>query len=383
MKAAVIGAGTMGHGIAQLAAMAGYNVTLNDVSDDMLNAAIEKIRWSLGKMNEGGKLKESIDSIMSRLSTEKSLDDALSAASVMFEAVPEMLDLKLKLFKIAGAMAPDDALLATNTSSIPVSEIAKVVPKPERVIGMHFFNPPQLMPLVEIVRGQKTSDGYVKAAVDISKKFGKEPVLVNRDVPGFIVNRVLARLLNTSCALVTFGAATIESVDSALKYRLGFPMGAFELADYSGIDVFYLVFQAMKERGFVMHQCSLFEEKYGRGELGFKTGSGFYTYPAAGKYYRASISRDAGAQVDLAMLVAPAVNEAIWLVREGVSEPQNVDKATKLGLGYPQGILEIGNEIGMQRIMRAIYKLREMTSWDEYEPDTLLQEIVLSGTKLT
>ncbi|MGC8661036.1 MAG: 3-hydroxyacyl-CoA dehydrogenase NAD-binding domain-containing protein [Nitrososphaeria archaeon] len=382
MKAVVIGAGTMGHGIAQLAAVAGYDVTLNDVSDELLNRAVEKIRWSLSKMSESGRLKESVDSVMSRLNTDKSLENALKATSVMFEAVPEVLDLKLKLFRIAGTVAPNNSMLATNTSSIPVSEIAKVVPNPERVIGMHFFNPPQLMPLVEIVKGQKTSDSCVKAATDISKRFGKEPVLVSRDVPGFIVNRVLARLLNTSCAMVAHGAATVESVDSALKYRLGFPMGAFELADYSGIDVFYLVFRAIKERGFKMHECPLFEEKYRRGELGFKTGSGFYRYPEAGKYHRASISREAGAGVDITMLVAPAVNEAIWLIREGVSVPQDIDRATKLGLGYPQGILEIGSKIGMQNVMRALITLRELTSWDEYEPDTLLQEIVLSGTKL-
>lgn len=382
MKVAVIGAGTMGHGIAQLAAMAGYNVTLNDVSDDLLNRAVEKIKWSLSKMSESGKLKESVDSIMSRLNTDRSLENALNGVSVMFEAVPEKLELKLKLFSVAGTAAPEDSMLATNTSSIPVSEIAKAVPNPERVIGMHFFNPPQLMPLVEIVRGQKTSDGSVKAAVDISRRFGKEPVLVNRDVPGFIVNRILARLLNTSCTIVAHGEATVESVDSALKYGLGLPMGAFELADYSGIDVFYLVFRAMKERGFMMHECPLFEEKYRRGELGFKTGSGFYRYPEAGKYHRAGISREAGARVDTTMLVAPAVNEAIWLVREGVSVPQDIDRATKLGLGYPEGILEMGSRIGMQNVMRALNRLREMTSWEEYEPDTLLQEIVMSGTKL-
>ncbi|MEM3556863.1 MAG: 3-hydroxyacyl-CoA dehydrogenase NAD-binding domain-containing protein, partial [Conexivisphaerales archaeon] len=358
-------------------------VSINDVSEELLNRAVERIRWSLSKMNEGGKLKENADSIMSRIRVNVSLNDVLNGVSVMFEAVPETLDLKLRLFRVADELAPHDSLLATNTSSIPITEIAEVVQQPERVIGMHFFNPPQLMPLVEIVRGKKTSDNYVNKAVDISKQFGKEAVLVNRDVPGFIVNRVLARLMNTSCVLVTHGATTIESIDSALKYRLGFPMGAFELADYSGIDVFYLVFQAMKERGFMMHECPLFEEKYKRGELGIKTGLGFYKYPEAGKYHRAVISTEAGTNVDLAMLVSSAINEAIWLVREGVSEPRDIDRATKLGLGYPQGILEIGNKIGMQKIMNALNSLRELTSWDEYEPDSLLQEIVLSGAKLT
>jgi len=381
-KVAVIGAGTMGHGIAQLSAIAGYSVMLNDVSEELLNSAIKKIEWSLNKMKESGKISEEVKGVMSRLTAVISMDEALSGASVVFEAVPERLDLKVNVFKKADKLSAEDSLLATNTSSIPISEIASSLERPERVIGMHFFNPPQLMPLIEIVRGQKTSDSSVKAALDISRKFGKEAVMVNRDVPGFIVNRILARLMNTACIIVSYGKATVEAVDSALKYRLGFPMGVFELADYSGIDVFYLVFKAMKERGFKMHDCRLFEEKFSNGELGIKTGKGFYSYPEPGKYHRANISREAGEIVDVSELVAPSVNEAIWLVREGVSEPQDINKATKLGLGYPRGILEIGNEIGMPEIMRALERLRDLTSWEEYEPDTLLQETVLSGSKI-
>jgi enoyl-CoA hydratase/3-hydroxyacyl-CoA dehydrogenase len=380
-KVAVIGAGTMGHGIAQLAAIAGYSVTLNDVSDELLSNAIKKVEWSLNKMKEGGRLNEGVEAVMSRLTATVSMDEALNGASVVFEAVPERLDLKLDVFRKADKLSAENSLLATNTSSIPISEIASSLTRPERIIGMHFFNPPQLMPLIEIVKGQKTANNYVKTALDISKKFGKEAIIVNRDVPGFIVNRILARLMNTACAVVSHGKATVEAVDSALKYRLGFPMGVFELADYSGIDVFYLVFKAMKERGFKMHDCGLFEEKFNNRELGIKTGRGFYSYPEPGKYHRASISREAGEMVDISELVAPAVNEAIWLVREGVSEPQDINKATKLGLGYPRGILEIGNEIGMPEVMHALTRLRELTAWDEYEADTLLQEMVLNGSK--
>ncbi len=312
-KVAVIGAGTMGHGIAQLAAIAGYSVVLNDISKELLNNAIKKIEWSLNKMKESGRLSEEVEAVMLRLTAAVSVDEALNGASVVFEAVPERLDLKLDVFRKADRLAADDSLLATNTSSIPISEIASSLTRPERVIGMHFFNPPQLMPLIEIVRGQKTADDYVKTAL--------------------------------------------------------------------GIDVFYFVFKAMKERGFKMHDCGLFEEKFNNKELGIKTGRGFYSYPEPGKYHRANISREAGERLDISELVAPAVNEAIWLVREGVSEPQDINKATKLGLGYPRGILEIGNEIGMPEVMHALTRLRELTSWDEYEADTLLQEIVLSGSK--
>ncbi|MCE4628146.1 MAG: 3-hydroxyacyl-CoA dehydrogenase family protein, partial [Desulfurococcales archaeon] len=245
----VVGAGTMGHGIAEVAAMAGYKVYLADIKKEILDKALERIRWSLEKLYSKGVLRETVDAVMSRITPVVNLNpdgsyteefaNVLKQTDFMIEAIIERLDLKQQLFAFADEHAPPHAILATNTSSLPITEIASATKRPEKVVGMHFFNPPPLMPLVEVIRGEKTSDETVEVTVALAKKFGKQPVVVKKDVPGFIVNRILARFINTACHLVHKGLATIEEVDATVKYVLGLPMGVFELADYSGIDVFY------------------------------------------------------------------------------------------------------------------------------------------------
>ena len=384
----VVGAGTMGHGIAEVAAMSGYKVYLADISEDILRGAMEKIRWSLGKLAEKGRLRESVEAVMSRIKPVVNLRDgkyteefakALAESDFMIEAIPEKLELKQQLFKFADEHMPPHAILATNTSSLPITEIASATRRPEKVVGMHFFNPPPLMPLEEVIKGEKTSDETVDIAVELSRRFGKQPVVVRKDVPGFIVNRILARFLNEACWLVARGKASVVEVDSAVRYKLGLPMGAFELADYSGIDVFYLVFTAMKERGFKITACPLFKEKYERREYGMKAGKGFYEYPEPGKYVRPSIPREAGGKVDPVVLLAPAVNEAAWLLRNEVATRDDVDKAVKLGLGWPKGVLEYADEYGVDVIVGTLRRLREETGLEEYEPDPLLLKMVEEG----
>ncbi len=388
-RIAVVGAGTMGHGIAEVAAIAGYEVLLGDINEDILRKALERIRWSLGKLYEKGQVRETPDTVMSRIKTVITVDEkgeftrefaeALRDVDFVIEAIPEKLELKQKLFKFLDEHTPPHTILATNTSSLPITEIAAATNRPEKVIGMHFFNPPPLMPLVEVIRGEKTSDETVRVTVELAKKFGKQPVVVNKDVPGFIVNRILARILNEACWTVARGEADIVAVDSALRYKLGFPMGAFELADYSGIDVFYYVFNAMVERGFKIHGCPLFKEKFDKNELGVKTGKGFYTYPEPGKYSRPSIPREAGEKLDPLKIIAPGINEAAYLVREGIASKEDIDKATKLGLGYPKGILEYADEYGIDEVVKALEELKEKTGWEEYEPDPLLRQMVQEG----
>ncbi len=384
----VVGAGTMGHGIAEVAAMSGFKVYLADISDDILNNALGKIKWSLSKLSEKGQLRESVETIMSRITPVVNLKDGnyteefakvISQSDFIIEAIPERIDLKQQLFKFLDQHAPKHAILATNTSSLPISEIAAATGRPEKVVGMHFFNPPPLMPLVEIIKGDKTSDETVSVVYDLAKKFGKQPVVVKKDVPGFIVNRILGRFLNEACWMVARGKASIIEVDSAVRYKLGFPMGAFELADYSGIDVFYLVFTAMVQRGMKMTGCPLFKEKFDKKEYGMKTGKGFYEYPAPGKYVRPNIPKDAGEKVDVVMLMAPAINEAAWLLENDVATMDDIDKAVMLGLGWPKGVFEYADEFGIDTVVNALKKLKEETGFEEYEPNKLLVKMVQEG----
>ncbi len=384
----VVGAGTMGHGIAEVAAISGYKVFLADISDEILKNALEKIRWSLSKLSDKGQLRESVDAIMSRITPIVNLKDGkyteefanvVSQSDFVIEAIPERIDLKQQLFKFLDEQAPQHAILATNTSSLPISEIAAATKRPEKVVGMHFFNPPPLMPLVEVIKGDKTSEETVKVTYDLAKKFGKQPVIVKKDVPGFIVNRILGRFLNEACWMVARGKASVVEVDSAVKYRLGFPMGAFELADFSGIDVFYLVFTAMTQRGLKMTGCPLFKEKFEKKELGMKTGKGFYEYPAPGKYVRPNIPKEAGEKVDIVSLIAPAINEAAWLLENDVASMDDIDKAVILGLGWPKGVFEYADELGIDTIVNALNKLKEETGLDEYEPNPLLVRMVKEG----
>ena len=377
-RIAVIGAGTMGHGIAEIAAISGYNVVLMDIAEEFLENALRRIKWSLGKLSEKGRLKESVEDVMSRITTTLSLEEAAGNADLIIEAVPEKMELKKNVFSRADKAAPPHTIIATNTSSLPVSELAAATQRPDKVIGIHFFNPPVIMRLVEIIRGEKTSSETVETAKSFVESLGKKPILVSKDIPGFVVNRILVRLLNEGCRLVHAGEASIEEVDATARYKLGFPMGVFELLDYSGIDVFYLIMKAMKERGVEIHICPLLEEKYRENSLGVKTGKGFYQYPEPGRFVKPALSEDK-AVVDPVSLVAPPINEAAWILGQEVASKEDIDVATELGLGWPKGVFKLADEIGLDRIMSSLEKLWKKTGWKEYSPHPMIKHMVEEG----
>ncbi len=379
-KVAVIGAGTMGHGIAEVSALAGYDVVMVDISQDILNKALEKIKWSLDKLAEKGTIsRERVNEVMGRIRTSLSVADAVKEADVMIEAVPEQLDLKKRVFAEADANAPPHAILATNTSSLPITEIASATKRPERVVGIHFFNPPVLMPLVEVIRGAQTSDDVAKRAYDFVKSLGKEPIMVNKDVPGFVVNRILIALNSAACLLVANNVYSVVEVDSAVKYRAGLPMGIFELQDFTGIDVGYLVGYAVAVRDPLLRvPCPLIEDLYKKGWLGQKSGRGFYEYKG-GPYERANIPMEAGGRVDLTLIFAPAINMAAWLLREGIASREDIDKGVKLGLGWPKGILEYADEYGIDKVVEALNQLHAKYGYELFKPDPLLMQMVQEG----
>ncbi len=375
----------MGHGITELAAIAGYKVYIADINNEIIKSGLEKIKWSLSKLHEKGSLKESVDSVMSRIipvvntdsqgNFTKDFENAIKDSDMFIEAIPERLDLKQNLFKFIDKNRKADTIMATNTSSLPITEIAAATSAPELVVGMHFFNPPPLMPLVEIIKGEKTSDETVSVTYQIAKNFGKQPVIVKKDVPGFIANRVLARFLNTACWLAYKGFYSTLEIDSAVRYGLNFPMGAFELADYSGIDVFYFVNKAMIERGFKMKHCPLFEQKFNAKELGMKTGKGFYEYPKPGAYVRPQIPKELANKVDPVLLLAPAVNEGAWLLENDVATKEDIDKAVMLGLGWPKGLFEFADDFGIDKINTALKQLKDLLGDQDFEPTKMLKDM--------
>ena len=375
-KICVLGAGTMGHGIAQVFAMAGYEVWMRDIEQSILDNAMQKISWSLNKLHSKGRIKETPEEILARIHPTLDVEEACKDADFVIEVVPEILDLKKKIFAEVDQLVPPHAILASNTSSLPISELAKATKRPDKVIGMHFFNPPVILKLVEVIKGDETSDEVANLVIELAKKIGKEPVLVKKDSPGFIVNRILGAIIHEAIWSLERGEHTIEEIDAATRFKADMPMGIFELMDYIGIDVVYHMMKAMKERGVKFEIPKSFEELFNSGNLGVKTGKGYYTYPKPGKYVKPSLSPKQGMGVNIIKLLAPAINEAARLLENGVASLEDIDKAIKLGLNFPYGIFEIADTFGLDAVVNALNELKNERGFELYEATTVLVNMV-------
>jgi 3-hydroxybutyryl-CoA dehydrogenase len=278
-KVMVIGAGQMGSGIAQVFAQANFEVVLNDISQASIEKGVNTINKSLSKFVEKGKYtKEEKSAILGRITTSTSLEDAKDIDLVV-EAVVENMDVKTNVFKQLDEIAKPSAILASNTSSLPITEIAAVTKRPEKVIGMHFMNPVPLMKLVEIIRGLQTSQETYEVVEAITKQLNKVPVEVN-DFPGFVSNRVLMPMINEAIYTVYEGVATPEAVDEVMKLGMNHPMGPLTLADFIGLDTCLYIMEVLYE-GFgdsKYRPCPLLRKYVKAGWLGRKTGRGFYVY---------------------------------------------------------------------------------------------------------
>lgn len=277
---AVVGGGTMGNGIAHVFAMGDYNVTIVEVKQEFADRAIITIEKNLDRMVKKEKISEEDNNkILQRISTSLELAEAVKNADLIVEAVNENFNLKKKIFTIVDENASENAILASNTSSISITKLASITRNPDRFIGMHFFNPVPVMKLVEVVRGYETSDEVTQTIVEISKSLGKVPVEVN-DYPGFVSNRVLMPMINEAIFAVYENVATPEAVDEVMKLGMAHPMGPLRLADFIGLDVCLDILNVLYE-GFKdpkYRPCPLLVKMVDAGKLGNKTNQGFYTY---------------------------------------------------------------------------------------------------------
>lgn len=276
----VVGAGSMGTGIANLAAINGFNVVLRDIEEQFLENALNRMSKFMDKSVSRGKLtEEQKQEALSRIQTTTRLED-LRDVDIVIEAVIEDLTLKKEVFSSLDQVVREGVIIATNTSSMSITEIASATTRPERVAGMHFFNPAQIMKLVEVVRGYKTSDETVEELKALSIKLAKEPVEVKKDSPGFIVNRIMLPQFIEAIKLVQEGVASYEDIDKAVKLGLNYPMGPFELQDFAGVDIGYHVMEYFKKEfnnNFYAPPL-LLKEIIRAGRYGKKTGAGFYEY---------------------------------------------------------------------------------------------------------
>ncbi|NLV10365.1 3-hydroxyacyl-CoA dehydrogenase NAD-binding domain-containing protein [Halomicrobium sp. HM KBTZ05] len=374
---AVLGAGNMGHGIAEVAAIAGYDVQMRDIKEEFVQDGYDNIEWSLDKLAEKEQLsQDEADAALERVTPLVDMEAAVGDADVIVEAVPEKMEIKKDVYGDVEAHAPEDAIFATNTSSLSITELSEVTERPEQFCGMHFFNPPVRMPLVEVISGEHTDDETLDAIEALADAFDKTPVRVRKDSPGFIVNRILVPLMNEACWLVHDDVATIAEVDSTTKFDMGLPMGSFELSDQVGNDVGLHVLEYMHEvLGEQYAPCPLLEETVEDERLGKKSGEGFYDYENGG----VDIPTDAGREDVEHRLLAVMANEVGKLVENDVAPVSDIDEAVMLGGGFPDGPAKLADETGLEALVDALETAHEETGAARYELSAGLEAAAEEG----
>jgi enoyl-CoA hydratase/3-hydroxyacyl-CoA dehydrogenase len=369
---AMIGAGDMGHGIAACCLMGGYKVILRDIEQKFVDKGMAGIKASFDKFKEKGKMtQEAYDDAFKRLVPMIDLKEAVKEADFIIEAVPEKVDLKKSVFADLDKFAPKHAILASNTSNISITEIASATQRPDKVIGYHFFNPAILMKLVEVIKGKGTSDESIQVGYDIAKKINKVPVIVKKDSPGFIYNRVNEPTLLLLSKIVEAGHPSPEEFDAAFKSVM--PMAPFELTDYVGIDVALHgleYFAQVLSKDFKPSDAILAYLK--SGNLGKKTGKGFYDWSKG----RPTIDlTKATKEYDLNHLIALQVNEATKLLEEGVvDDPKEIDLAMANGGGSPFGPFTLAQSIGYPTLVAKLEEIHKKFPLDVFMPTKTMKE---------
>ena len=377
----VIGAGAMGAQLAALAAESGFNVKIRDIQEKYLQRGRQIIEDMYAKrIKRGGFTDGQKKEVMGRISFLLDLKEAVGDADYILEAVPEILDLKQKVFKEISEICPPDAVLATNTSSLSITEIARPVKGPERVVGTHYFNPPSRMLLLEIIKGEKTGPEAIAIADAVGKKMGREVVHV-KDVPGFLVNRIWVTMANEADWAVAQGEAkSMLEVDSAIKYKMGLPMGLLEIDDIlqdGAIDTRYHVLDYMGQTlGKSYGPGPLATQAFKAGHYGKRSGQGFYEW-SPGKTNE--IPMNAGAAFDTIRILAIGVNEAAKLVESGSTTKEEIDRGVLLALNYPRAIFRMADSVGLDRVVAELKRLENTYHEERYKCCALLTDMVARG----
>jgi 3-hydroxybutyryl-CoA dehydrogenase len=390
-RVGVVGAGTMGAGIAQIAALGGYRTTIYELDSKALERGMEALRDGLRRGAERGRWSETeATEALERVETD-AIIEALKDCDLVIEAAPEDLDLKRNVFQRLASVCGAEAVLATNTSSLSVTAIAAAVPEPHRVVGMHFFNPPALMQLVEVVAGDESGDSALELATEVARGMGRTPIRA-RDSVGFVANRCVRPFFLESLRMLAEGAAPHDELDRIVRVGAGLRMGPFELMDLIGLDVNFAVAKSFWEQSFGeprWRPTPIHERMIASGRLGRKTGRGFYIY-GDGEPHRPpdpdvdvecpifdedELEGVAGPKAPgvLNRLGATIANEACFALGERVASADDINTAMRLGYNWPIGSLEWGERLGWNRALGVLEELRE-TQGEAYRPAPALRE---------
>jgi 3-hydroxybutyryl-CoA dehydrogenase len=375
IKVSVIGAGTMGMGIAQIAATQGHQVCLYDNYDGAIENAKNKLEKILNRLVEKEKItSKEKDEIIGRINFSKELA-AISESNIIIEAIIEDLKIKKDVFSKIEEIIDEDCIIGSNTSSLSIASIASACKHAERVVGIHFFNPAPLMPLVEIIPAVQTSDSKLIEARKIIDGWGKISVIA-KDTPGFIVNRVARPFYGEALRIYEEGIADFATIDWSMKELGGFRMGPFELMDYIGNDVNYIVTETVfKSFYFDPRYKPSFTQKrmMEAGYLGRKTGKGYYNYNA--EIPKANTNRDLGKQI-LWRILSMLINEAADALFLNIATREDIDLAMTKGVNYPKGLLNWADEIGVKNILNQLEELQSEYCEDRYRPSPLIRRMV-------
>ncbi len=390
----VVGAGYMGSGIAEMAALAGYRVFMHDLTEERLENGMTAIRASLDRFLSRGKITlEARDAALAAISSTTSLE-AASEADLAVEAVSEDLELKRRVFTHLDELCPPHALLCTNTSAIPISSIAAATARPEQVVGTHFFGPVPVMRLCEVIRGIRTSDDSFEAADAWARSLDKETVRVHRDHAGFIANRLNMPATLEMVRLVEEGGVTPAEIDKAATFGLEGRVGPLEILDNAGLDITISAASAIYDDTGdpKFFPPPLLRRMAAAGLLGRKTGRGFYDYSSGAKQeYELLKNKGAGAVSGLLpdgggdpgqltfRILLPTIVEAVLMIQSGVAGADDIDRATRLGFNFPMGPLEMADNTGLDAILNRARSIHEQTGDSKFFPPLLLQRMVEAG----